>query len=251
VGISAVLIVLNEEDKIEKCLSSLGWADKIVIVDGFSTDNTVQTCEKYTKNIFQNKFDDFSSQKNFALSKAGNEWVLFLDADEKVPEELKQEILETIKKSAYSGYFIPRNNYIFGRLMKYGGHQNDTQMRLFKKDKARFENPVHEVVEIEGTIGILKNHIEHYSSKNISSYMARFNRYTDFEAEMLYKRKAKFRARYILLKPVAKFIYQYFWKRGYRDGIEGFIYYVFSAVYIGVKYIKYWEKTLNGNEKLV
>jgi len=239
-NITVAIISKNEEDIIKECLESIKWADEIIVVDAMSTDRTVEICKEYTDKVFQNKFADFSSQKNFALSKAGNGWILFVDADERIPINLRYEI-SSLSSDENDGYRIPRKNMIFGKHLKHGGHQDDLQLRLFRKDKSRFENPIHERVVVDGRVGKLRNSIEHYSTRSLSKYVDKLNLYTDLESEFMRTQARPMKRRDLIAKPMAQFILRYIYKAGYRDGLEGFLFYSLSSFYTFIKYAKYWD----------
>lgn len=238
--ISAVIITKNEEGAVRRCLESVRWADEIVVVDALSADKTADICAEYTASIFKNAFTDFSAQKNFAMSKAKNDWVLFVDADESISPALRDEI-SALDDDGYDGYYIPRRNIIFGRHLKYGGHQGDVQLRLFRKSKSRFENPIHEKVMVAGSVGKLRNDIEHNSTRSLSEYTDKLNLYTDLEAGFMKSQARPMRKRHLIMKPAAQFILSYICKAGYRDGMEGFLFYSLSSFYTFVKYAKYWD----------
>jgi len=240
--LSAVIITLNEEKRLKRCLDAVSWADETVVVDGGSWDKTVKVAEDAGAKVFHRRFDSFSEQKNFALEKAGGEWILFIDADELVEEALSEEIKQAVKNNEYQGYYIPRSNIIFGKELKYGGHQGDRHLRLFRKDTARFVNPIHEKVVVEGELGCLTNPLMHYSTSTIKEYMDKLDLYSDLEAEDLVRSGAKVGKFDIALKPAARFLLQYLSQKGYKDGREGFVFYTLSAVNVFVKYAKYWEK---------
>ena len=239
-NISVLIITRNEEDNIRQCLDTVSWASEIIVVDSHSSDSTVRICREYTDKVFDNKFIDFSAQKNYALSKSSNDWVLFVDADERITSELKEEI-SALNSKNFNGYYIPRKNIIFGRYMKYGGHQNDLQLRLFIKSRSHFKNPVHEKVVVEGSMGYLNNYIEHYSTESLSEYCKKMNSYTDMEAKRMSGEKIRFSVFRMMMKTVGKFLYQYIIQEGFRDGKEGLIYYSLSSFYVFLKHIKLWE----------
>lgn len=245
VKLSALIITFNEQDNIEECIKSVLWADEIIVVDAFSSDKTTQICREYTDKIFQNKFVDFSAQKNFALSKAKNDWVLFVDADEKVSTFLKDEILK-LPEDAYDAYNVPRKNIIFGKHLRYGGHQDDLQLRFFRRSRSHFENPIHESVIVDGKTGRLNNYLDHYSTRSLSEYAEKLNLYTDLEARLIKSQGGTIKKRNLIIKPVAQFIVRYLFKKGYKDGLEGFIFYSLSSFYTLVKYMKYWELQRKG-----
>ncbi|MFH1665268.1 MAG: glycosyltransferase family 2 protein, partial [Candidatus Omnitrophota bacterium] len=143
-AISAVIIVRNEVKNIEACVASVSWADEVVVVDSGSTDATRDLAMRSGAKVFEREFDDFAAQKNFGIEKAAGEWILFIDADERVSRPLAGEILRAVAAGEHQGYYIPRTNIIFGREMKYGGHRGDKHLRLFRKDAARFEGIIHE-----------------------------------------------------------------------------------------------------------
>lgn len=237
--ISVFAIVCNEEKNIERCLNSVRWADEIIIVDSHSTDRTVELCKKYTNKIIQREFINYSDQKNFALSQTRGEWAFSIDADEEVTEALKEEILKTISSpEALEGYHVPRHSFIFNREFHFTGTQDDRPIRLFQKGKARFEQPIHETVNIDGRIGVLRNHLMHYPYQSKSEYWIQFERYTNMEAEYLRSRSYRVTPVDLIAKPVAFFLKLYILKQGFRDGWEGFLFSWFSCYYVFVKYLK-------------
>jgi len=241
--LSALIITLNEQDNIEECIKSIRWADEIIVVDSGSKDSTVAIARKFTSKVYINEFKDFSSQKNFCLSKAACEWVLFLDADERITEDLRLKIQGVIKyDEGPDSYYIKRSTYIFGRLFKHGGHDKDYQLRLFKKRKGHFYQPVHEKVELSGgRAGYIDEPMLHYSSSNISQYVGKLNLYTDLESAYMAGRQKRISAVGIFTKPMLRFIQKYIVQLGFMDGPEGFIFYTFSSYYDFVRCAKLWE----------
>jgi glycosyltransferase involved in cell wall biosynthesis len=238
--ITIAIITKNEEEVIRQCLETVKWADEIIVVDAYSSDKTVQICREYTNKVFQNEFADFSAQKNLALSKAGNDWILFIDADEKISPQLKEEI-SLLEPHGRAGYYIPRKNIIFGKHFRYGGHQNDLQLRLFRKSKSHFENPIHEKAAVNGKTGLLRNALEHYSTRSLSEYVEKLNLYTDLEAKFMMTQGRTIRKRDFIIKPAGQFLLRYLFKGGYKDGLEGLIFYSLSSFYTFIKYAKFWE----------
>ena len=239
-NISVAIITLNEEDSIERTLKSVQWADEIIIVDSGSTDKTLDIAREYDATVFTRKFDDFSSQKNFAVSKCRNEWVLSLDADEVVSAGL-QARLECFVPEDKTGYRIKRDTHIFGRLMKHGGHDRDLPLRLFNKHRGNFVQPIHEYVKVDGSTGFIEEPIMHYSSRTVSEYMDKLNLYTDIEVQFMVEKHSKFSYVDMALKPFAKFCQRYVLQKGFCDGKEGFIFYALSGFYDFMKWAKYWE----------
>ena len=245
--ITVAIITKNEEGVIRQCLETVKWADEIIVVDAYSSDKTVRLCREYTDKIFQNEFIDFSAQKNFALSKAANDWILFIDADEKITPQLKEEISLLVSNEC-DGYRIPRRNIIFGRHLRYGGHQDDLQLRLFRKNRSRFEKPIHEKVIVDGRIGVLRNYLEHYSTRNLSEYGEKLNLYTDLEAKFMMMQGRTIKKYQFVTNPIAQFLIRYLYKGGYKDGLEGFLFYSLSSFYTFIKYAKFWELSKKPNE---
>ena len=244
--LSVVLATYNEEKKLDECLKSIydiAW--EIVVVDGTSKDKTVAIAKKYGAKIFiTDNPQNFHINKNKAIDKAVGDWILQLDADERVTEELKREIRQAIDKNEQvNGYWIPRKNFFLGRFLKKGGQYPDYTLRLYKKGKGRLPaKDVHEQAEVEGKIGYLKNDLLHIRDKNFSIYMDGFNRYTDLMANDLKKRKeGKLLSflNFVFLKPVIWFMKAYIRHKGFEDGFPGFIFALFSSLRFPVSYFKY------------
>jgi glycosyltransferase involved in cell wall biosynthesis len=240
--ISVVIITLNAEKGMERALSSVQWADEIVVVDSGSTDKTLEIARRYTDNIFYRKFDDFSLQKNFAISKCSNEWVMSLDADEIVSAGLEKRLKGFMLEDKV-GYRIRRETYIFGRLMEYGGHDKDMPIRFFNRQKAMFIQPIHEFVQANGEIGLIEEPIMHYSSESIEDYMRKFFLYTSIEAKFMLEKGIGFSCFKAFFYPVIKFFQRYILQSGFKDSTEGFVFYCLSGFYDFVKWIRLWELT--------
>ena len=243
--ISAVLVCCDEEENVERCLQSLTWADEIVVVDSFSQDRTVELCKKYTNRIFQREWSGMVQQRAYSISLARNEWVFAIDADEVVTETLRDEILMRLDedKNERSGYYIKRHSYYLGRWIDHGGWYPDFKLRLFKKDKAYVggENP-HDRCFVRGKKAKLKGEIIHYPYKNISHQLRTIDTYSDIVSERLFKEKVAFPLIKMFIKPSWKFFETYIYKRGFLDGLPGFVISVLSSYYVFMKYAKLWEK---------
>jgi glycosyltransferase involved in cell wall biosynthesis len=240
--ISVIIVTLNEEKNLGKCLESIKSFDEIVVVDSGSTDRTLDIARKYTDKIFNRSFDNFSSQKNFALSKCRNTRILSLDADEVVSSHLMKR-LGNVKPQKEAGYKIKRNTYIFGRLIKYGGHDKDMPIRFFNKQKAMFIQPIHEFVQVNGEIGLIEEPIMHYSSASIEDYMRKLFLYTAIEAKFMLEKGIVFSCFKAFFYPVIKFFQRYILQSGFKDGTEGFVFYFLSGFYDFVKWVRLWELT--------
>lgn len=242
IRLSVFVITLNEERNIERCLGSVKWADEIVVVDSFSSDRTQPLAKQYTDRVFSREFKDYADQKNYALSLTGGEWVLSLDADEEVPEALREEILSVIARpDACDAYRIRRESFIFGRKFRYSGTQSDRPIRLWRKGRAKYRNPIHEVVDVRGRIGVLSPRLLHYPYHSVSEYWERLNRYTTLEARFLKQKKRRLSGIDFVLRPGALWLKQFILQQGFRDGWQGFCFCFFSAAYSVIKYAKYEE----------
>ncbi len=242
VKISALAITLNEADTIERYINSLWFADEIIIVDSFSTDNTVELAEKNEKvKVYKRPFNNFSDQKNFAISKAKNEWITFFDPDEEVTDALAEEIVHTLKDPKAIGYFVKRDYYFMGRLLKYSGIQNDYIIRLFNKNFCRYnDNLVHELLIAEGKTLRLKNHLPHHTYKTFDDYTAKMHHYSKLQADMLYEQGKKPTVYHFFFRPFYRFGHQYFFRLGLLDGKEGFILAYLHAFAVFKRYINLW-----------
>ncbi|ACL70635.1 glycosyltransferase family 2 protein [Halothermothrix orenii] len=251
-SIGALVLTYNEEDNIKDCLESIKWVDEIVVVDSYSDDDTIDICKEYTDKVYARKFDNFSSQRNFGLGKLKTDWVLVVDADERVTPELKEEIYGALQSGPFLAYQVPRKNYFLGRWIKYCGWYPDYTLRLFKVSEGdyKFSGKVHEDVRVNGKVGILKNPLVHLTYRDLSSYIKKMDLYSTLWAEEKFKKGKEVGLLYILLRPPVEFIKKYFLKRGFLSGSEGFILSIVSSYYVFLKYAKLWEqnKSLSGAE---
>jgi len=242
--ISALAITYNEEEHIERFIKSLSFANEIIIVDSGSTDKTVEIAQQLNATVYHRNFDDFSSQKNFALEKATHEWIVFFDLDEMISEELASEIKSKIaSKSDISAYKVKRNFNFMGKRIKYSGFQNDAVIRVFKKSEASYgENLVHEILSVKGKTDILKNKSDHYSYKSFDAYNEKLTQYAKLQAEMLYQKNKRPNLYHFFIRPLWRFKHQYVIKFGFLDGKEGFILAYLSAFAVFKRYLFLWTK---------
>lgn len=253
--LSVVLAVYNEEENLSSCLNSLkDLAWEIVIVDGGSTDKTLDIAKEANARIIQtNNPPNFHINKNKAIDAASGDWILQLDADEVVTSELAKEVRKVVsEKSDTNGYWIPRKNFFLGRFLTKGGQYPDYTLRLYRKGFGRLPaKDIHEQAEVSGKVAYLKNDLLHLRDKNFSIYMHRFNRYTDLLAKQLYASGYTINPtsfiNYILIKPAFWFIKSYIRHKGYVDGFPGFVFALFSSLRFPVVYIKLWRKDENSN----
>lgn len=224
--ITAIVLTKNEEKNIVDCLESLSFADEIIAIDDNSEDRTVEIAKRMeVKTFTRNLDDDFSGQRNFGLSKTKNDWVLFLDADERVNDELKKEILEFINNpQGFEGAYIRRMDYIWGRQLKYGEIANKKFLRLARKNSGKWLGAVHEEWIINGQTTTFKHPIVHYPHQSVAEFLKEINYYTDIRAQELFEKKVRVNWYSIILYTKLKFIQNYFFKLGFLDGLPGFIF---------------------------
>lgn len=242
--VGVLVLTYNEADNIKDCLESIKWADEIVIVDSFSADKTIEISKDYTDNIYQRKFDDFSSQRNFGLEKIQSEWVLVLDADERISDELKNEIKKELLAPGFEGYRLPRKNYFLGKWIKYCGWYPDYCLRLFKKTNVKYSGLVHESLIIQGSTGNLKNALIHFTYRNLAHYLNKANHYTTLWAEERFQKGKKVGILKVILRPLVEFLKKYLFKAGLLSGAQGLILSILSSYYQFLKLAKLWEKNL-------
>jgi glycosyltransferase involved in cell wall biosynthesis len=241
--ISSIIITYNEEKNIRDCLESLKWADEIIVVDSESQDKTTKIAEELGAKTYSQEWQGYGRQKNYALGKATGDWILSIDADERVTPELAREIQEKLSSHSFSGYKIARKTYFLDKWIKYGGWYPGYVLRLFQAGKARFaEKEVHEYLELNSEAGYLKNPLLHYTDDTLDHYLDKFQRYTSLASKELYVHRKRVSLSDLFLRPILFFLKMYVAKRGFLDGIHGFILAVLSSFYVFVKYAKLWEK---------
>lgn len=248
--ISAIIITFNEEDNIGDCLKSVDWTDEIIVIDSKSADKTVEIASSFTKNIFFTDNLPYYAKKNLAIEKASSEWILSVDADERVPDELKNEILNTINKpeSEYDAYALKRKSFFISKFIKHCGWYPDYVTRLFKKTSgAKFsENLVHEKLIQEGNTGKLNSDLLHYTNRDFEHYLKKLNIYTTYSANEMYSSGKTAGVFDIFFRPAFTFIKMYFLKLGILDGFIGFVLCFLSSIHVFVKYSKlYWLNRKN------
>lgn len=242
IPLSVVILAKDEENNIAQCLDSVSWADDIIIVDDESTDKTAEICRKFSDRVFSRKMDVEGRHRNWAYQKAKNSWVLSLDADEMVTEDLKKEIAQAIRSDAFAAYSIPLRNYIGGYWVKYGGWYPAAKVRLFQKDKFKYEEAeVHPRVFIDGACGHLKSDIIHKGYPDLEHFLSSVNRQSTLEALKWINSKRKMSLLHASWRSLDRFFRRYIRKRGYKDGFYGLIIAYFDSLYQVLSYIKYIE----------
>jgi Glycosyltransferases involved in cell wall biogenesis len=242
--ISAVIITYNEEPCIQRTLQSLDFCDEIIIVDSGSTDKTVSLCKENGCKVLYRKFDGYGTQKRFAVEQAANDWVLAIDADEVLSPELREEIISTFShaETDVHGFFVPISLVFLGRVIRFGGEYKKPHLRLFNKKYGTFNtNAVHEGVVLQGPTAPLKNHILHYSYRDIHHYLEKFNGYTTAAAYSLHAKKRKAAVFESIVRLPLTFIKIYMLKGCIFDGYPGFVWSLLSSFYPVVKFIKLYE----------
>jgi glycosyltransferase involved in cell wall biosynthesis len=248
IKISSIIIAKNEEANIRRCIESQsGCVDEIVLlVDEESNDKTYEIAAGYSivkASIV--KWKGYSETKKDAISLAANDWILWIDADEAITKELKEEI-NRLKESvpSFTNYSMPRKANFLGKWIKHSGWYPGRVVRLFNRNKAFFNNQnVHENLQVQGQTGQLNNDIEHYTDPSVSHYFTKFNLYTTLAANDLKEKGRIFHLGDLIIRPIGIFIKMYFVKMGFLDGIQGFILAIFSSAYVFTKYSKFWELT--------
>ena len=244
IPLSVVVMTCNEEKNIQECLESVsGWVDEIVVVDDFSTDTTLDIARRYTDKIYQKKWEMEGVSRNYAYSRAGNEYILSLDADERVSEGLKNELIELFRKPPeYNGYNIPHRNYIGNVRIRHGEFYPNAKLKLFRRDKFRYEEAeYHPRAFMEGERKTLKNDIIHYNWADFHAAFAKLNHQTDFEARKWFRDKRKMSLGRLFRKMFSRFMKFYLGKKGYKDGFIGFFFALYSGMYQFFTYCKYYE----------
>lgn len=244
--ISAVLSVYNAEDKIEECLKSLAFVDEIIIVDDESTDKTTELAKRYTDKIYPHKHVGYVEPlRNFAIAKATHEWILILDADERIPETLAEMLVNITKEDEkdLSCVEIPRKNIIFSQWIEHTGWWPDYQRRFFRRDKVTWSDEIHSVPEVTGEIRKLpikeEFAIVHENYQSISDYLKRMDRYTSIESD---EEREKVHLSTLLQKPMSEFLFRFFAKEGYKDMDHGLILSLLQSYFQLTTQAKQWEK---------
>jgi glycosyltransferase involved in cell wall biosynthesis len=232
--LAAVILTKNEAARIVDCISSLAWCDRVVLSDSFSDDGTVEIARQAGAEVIQRAFDNFASQRNAALNAVDAGWIFFVDADERATPELGIEVREAIAEDK-AGWWVPRHNYIAGKLMRHGGYYPDHQLRLLRRGRARYDpaRPVHEVVILDGEAGFLRQPLIHYNYDDWAQVRAKQRRYALLEAQRLQAAGIQPRLHKFITQPAREFYRRMISLRGYRDGPAGWRLYALLAYYYG------------------
>lgn len=239
--VTAIIPTYNEAHNIEDVLHSVQWCNEIMVVDSFSTDNTTELARPLATRVIQSEYINSASQKNRHIPLAAHEWILLVDADERVTPELQQEIQSLLNSNTIScdAYWIYRKNYFMGKEIRYSGWQGDRVIRLFRRDTCRYEEKsVHAEVITGGKIGTLRNKLVHNTYRDIFHYMEKWDRYTTWSAQDAYKKGVRPNVFHFILKPAFRFFKHYFLQLGMLDGKAGYIISALSAKAVFMRYVK-------------
>lgn len=238
-SLSVIVITRDEAHTIEACLQSVAWADEIIVLDSGSSDDTVAICRRYTDNVFETDWPGFGVQKNRALSHAGSDWVLSLDADERVTPELAEEISKRLVTSKADGYVLPFRSSYLGRFIQYGDWRGEKHLRLFRREAGRFsDDKVHERLIVNGAVELLSCSVEHHSFADVDEVLDKVNRYSTAGAELKFARGKRSSMSKALSHAFWSFFKCYLLKAGFLDGREGFLLAVSNAEGTFYRYVK-------------
>ena len=248
--LSVLVPTFNEEQNIRPCLESVRWADEVVIVDSFSTDSTRQIAAQIADRVLEHEYINSASQKNWAIPQMSHPWAMIVDADERVTPELRDEILAVLEDNrGFDGFRVRRLNHCMGKRVRFCGWQNDSVLRLFRRDLGRYqEREVHADVIVEGgRVGWLGGKLLHYSFSSFDQYMKKFDRYTTWAAGDRGKRTPRVRWHHLALRPAWRFFRQYVLQLGVLDGLTGLVICSLAAYSVFLKYARLWERQQRGN----
>ena len=246
--VSAIVICLNEERKIGRCLASLGWVDELVVVDGGSKDQTVAIARSHGATVHTNAWPGFSAQKTFALARATGDWVVSLDADEELEPGLVQEIQAALGSCPpdVDGLVMPRKTRYLGRWITHGEWYPDEKLRVFRRARAACTNDaVHERFTVSGRTLRLSGHILHYSHDDVAHHVRKADRYAGLVAATRRRAGARFSLARLLSDPLRRAVRGYVWRRGFLDGTQGLIICALTAMYVFLIHAKLYELELS------
>jgi glycosyltransferase involved in cell wall biosynthesis len=253
--ITAIIPTFNEEVHIKAAIESVLWCDEVIVVDSFSTDKTVEIVKSFPQvKLLQHHYEYPAAQKNWTIPQASHNWIFLLDADERPTAELVEEIQGILKTgSNFAGFWIYRRNHFMGKRIDYSGWQSDKVIRLFKRDECKYQDKlVHEEIESNGEISLLKHKLVHYTYKDVTSYLKKADRYTTWGALDRFHKFEKSGKRigpmYIFFRPVGRFLRHYFWRLGILDGTHGFVVSALAAYNVFIRAVKIWR--LQNGEKI-
>jgi len=249
-SLTAIVPAFNEEESLGDCLDSVAFADEILVVDSFSTDRTVTIAREHDARVIQREYGYSASQKNWAIPQAAHEWILLVDADERVTPALRDEILDVLRAGpAADGYWVRRDNFFLGRHIRHCGWGSDTVVRLFRRDVSRYQDrQVHAEIELPGPLPTLRNPLEHHTFRSFHQYWGKLDRYSDWGARQMHLEGRRTGAAGILFRPVGRFIRMYLLKLGFLEGAHGVALSLLGAFTVYLKYARLWELQIRGSD---
>jgi len=237
--LSAVLITRNAADQLAECLASVAFCDEIVVVDSASEDATAEVARRHGARVIQSVWRGFGPQKQFAVDQARHDWVLCIDADERVSDRLRASILDALPAPDARAYRFARCNRFMGRYLRHGEGYPDWSLRLFDRRHARWsDDPVHEKVLVDGNVGTLQGDLLHESAESLEAYLAKQNRYSSLAAEEALACGERATAAHLLLSPLLRFVKFYFIRLGLLDGLPGLVHILAGCAASFAKYAK-------------
>lgn len=252
--ISACIMTYNEEDNIRRCLESVSWCDEIVVVDSFSTDNTLAICLEYTDKVSQNEWNGYIAQRNLIRTLATHDWILFLDADEEISPQLRDALMKEFESGhgKYVGYEFPRQVYYLGKWIRHGSWYPDIKLRLFRKARGRSGGvEPHDQVIVDGPVKRMAHPIWHYTYRDIADHINTMNRFSTISARALYDKGRRFSWIDFMFRPAWRFFKGYFLRSGWLDGKRGIIIATINAFGVSMKYAKLWSVQRQEYNKLI
>jgi glycosyltransferase involved in cell wall biosynthesis len=251
VKLSVLIPSFNSEKTVRPTLESVKWADEILICDSFSTDRTLDIARDYGARIIQHEYINSASQKNWAIPQCRNEWVLIVDTDEVLEPGMKEEIQRLLSDNGNTeGFWIPRKNFIYGKWMRCGGIYPDLQLRLFRRDKGRYEaREVHAHLTVPGKQAVLTHHFLHEGFKDLGTWLVKSERYVRYEIDELENRQKRFGWTHVTFFPLVVFLKTYFLKAAILEGYRGFLLAILDSFYYFLIYARLYERQILKNEK--
>lgn len=244
--VSVAIITLNEERNLPDCLAGVKWADEIVVIDSGSTDRTLEIAREAGAKTEVHPWEGINAQRTYALGRCTGEWVLSLDADERIPPPLAESIRSSIASAGAesAGYRVNRHAFYLGRWISHGGWYPDWKLRLFRRTRGRYigEDP-HDEIAVDGAVADLSGELHHYTYGSFSDQLRQIDRFSEAVVARWIREGRRFSLPRMLLHPPAKFLECYLWKRGWCDGLPGFIIAVATAFYAFVRHVKLWERS--------
>jgi glycosyltransferase involved in cell wall biosynthesis len=240
VPVTVVIAARNEADEIAACITSVAWADEVLVVENDSTDDTVDRATVAGATVFSHPFTTIGAQRNAAIARARNAWILVVDADERATPEVAEAVRKAIGRSDRRAWRVRRRNIFLGREIRHGGWEKDRPVRLFRRELSYDERPVHEHVVVDGAVGILSAPLVHEPYATLSEYFEKLQRYSGWWASQQHARGRRARLSDLVVRPPLRFVTMWLVRQGWRDGAHGLVLAVLGAVSVAAKYAQLW-----------